>query len=136
SGFWWANSLNSFTRNTAVECDEYGFFFQATETAGFNLNLPVAQPNGTKKVVDIRTIPFVRFESNEAHCQRRHAFNLGGGVPFGRGNGDVVPDLHPPFEIRDFRAWNTHWAIHPAVPSVLVDGLDIHDSDYALWRPN
>src|SRR5262249_39249926 len=29
SGFWWANSLNSFTRNTAAECDEYGYFFQA-----------------------------------------------------------------------------------------------------------
>ena len=33
------------------------------------------------KKVDIRTLPFVRFEDNEAHCQRRHGFNLGGGVP-------------------------------------------------------
>src|SRR6185436_13847657 len=29
SGFWWANSLNAFTRNVAAECDEYGYFFQA-----------------------------------------------------------------------------------------------------------
>ena len=32
SGFWWANSLNSFTRNVAAECDEYGYFFQAAKT--------------------------------------------------------------------------------------------------------
>src|SRR5205814_2284010 len=29
AGFWWANSLNSFTGNVACECDTYGYFFQA-----------------------------------------------------------------------------------------------------------
>ena len=30
AGFWWANSLNSFTRNGAVECDRYGYRYEAT----------------------------------------------------------------------------------------------------------
>ena len=29
AGFWWANSLNSFTRNVAVECDRYGFRYES-----------------------------------------------------------------------------------------------------------
>src|SRR5262249_41401133 len=83
SGFWWANSLNSFTRNVACDCDEYGYFFQAAKTADFDPELSVQQPDGKRRPVDIRTLPFLRFEDNEAHCQRRHALNLGGGAPFG-----------------------------------------------------
>ena len=30
AGFWWANSRNTFTRNVAVECDRYGYRFEAT----------------------------------------------------------------------------------------------------------
>jgi hypothetical protein len=136
AGFWWANSLNTFTRNTACECDEYGYFFQATKTPGFDPTLTVRLPDGSKKSVDIRTLPFVRFEDNEAHCQRRHAFNLGGGVPFGKPNVDGVgPDLKHPFIIRNTKIWNVHWAFHPVSPSVLVDGMEISRSEYAVWRP-
>jgi hypothetical protein len=136
SGFWWANSQNTFTRNIACECDEYGYFFQAAKTADFDPVLPVLQPDGSRKKVDIRTLPFIRFEDNEAHCQRRHAFNLGGGVPFGKPNVDGVgPDEKHPFVIRNMRLWNVHWAIHPVAPSVLLDNLDIHDAEYGVWRP-
>ena len=136
AGFWWANSQNTFTRNVACECDEYGFFFQAAKTADFDPVLPVLQPDGRRKKVDIRTLPFVRFEDNESHCQRRHAFNLGGGVPFGKPNVDGVgPDARHPFVIRNMKLWNVHWAIHPVSPSVLLDNLDIHDAEYGVWRP-
>ncbi len=136
AGFWWANSLNAFTRNTACECDEYGYFFQAAKTVDFDPVLSVPQPDGSRRRVDIRTLPFLRFEDNEAHCQRRHAFNLGGGVPFGKPNVDGVgPDEHHPFLIRNFKVWNVHWAFHPVSPSVLVDGLDIDNAEYAIWRP-
>src|SRR5207245_1552868 len=132
----WANSLNSFTRNVACECDEYGYFFQGAKTADFDPVLPVLQPDGSRKKVDIRTLPFIRFEDNEAHCQRRHGFNLGGGVPFGKPNVDSVgPDAKHPFTIRNYRAWNVHWAIHPVSPSVMLDNLDIHDAEYGVWRP-
>lgn len=136
SGFWWANCLNTFTRNVACDCDEYGYFFQAAKTADFDPVLPVRQPDGARKNVDIRTLPFVRFEDNEAHCQRRHAFNLGGGVPFGEPNvGGVGPDEQHPFLIRNFRVWNAHWAIHPVAPSVLLDHMDVYNAEYGVWRP-
>jgi hypothetical protein len=136
AGFWWANSRNSFTRNVACECDEYGYFFQAAKTADFDPNLRVLHPDGKRHSVDIRTLPFVRFEDNETHCQRRHGFNLGGGVPFGPPNvAGVGPDEHHPFVIRRFKAWNVHWAIHPVSPCVLLDGLDVFNADYGVWRP-
>ena len=78
AGFWWANSLNAFTRNVAVECDQYGFRFEATQTPDFNPVLAVPQADGTRKKIDIRTLPFVRFDDNEAHSHRRFAMNLGG----------------------------------------------------------
>jgi hypothetical protein len=136
SGFWWANSLNTFTRNVAAECDEYGYFFQAPKTAEFDPVLAVQQPDGTRKKVDVRTLPFVRFEDNEAHCQRRHAFNLGGGVPFGEPNvGGVGPDERHPFVIRNMKFWDVHWAIHPVSPSVLLDGMEVFNAEYGVWRP-
>jgi hypothetical protein len=136
SGFWWANSLNTFTRNVACECDEYGYFFQAAKTADFDPVLPVLQPDGRRRKVDIRTLPFVRFEDNEAHCQRRHAFNLGGGAPFGPPNVDGVgPDERHPFVVRNLKVWNAHWAFSPVAPSLLLDGLDVRDAEYGVWRP-
>jgi hypothetical protein len=136
SGFWWANSHNSFTRNVAAECDEYGYFFQATKTATFDPVLSVRKPDGSRAKTDIRTLPFVRFEDNETHTQRRHGFNLGGGVPFGPPNvGGVGPDPRHPFVVRNFRMWDVHWAIHPVSPSVLLQDLAFHDAEYGIWRP-
>jgi hypothetical protein len=137
SGFWWANSLNSFTRNVACECDEYGYFFQVVKTPAFDPVLAIRQPDGTKKPVDIRKLPFVRFEDNEAHCQRRHAFSLGGSAGgFGGPTiGDVGPDARHPFVIRNLKSWNVHWAIHPVSPSVLLDNMDIYNAEYGVWRP-
>jgi hypothetical protein len=135
AGFWWANSLNTFTRNVACDCDEYGYFFQVIAGKDFDPVLSIPQPDGSKKRTDIRTLPFVRFEDNEANCQRRHAFNLGGGVPFGDGVAGVGPDVRHPFVIRNFRSWNVHWAIHTVSPSVLIENLDIHHANYGIWRP-
>ena len=136
SGFWWANCLNSFTRNTAAECDEYGFFFQVVKNDAFDPMLSIRQPDGSSKKVDIRTLPFLRFDDNEVHCQRRHGFNLGGGAPFGPPNvAGIGPDAQHPFVLRNLRCWNVHWAVHPVSPSVLMDGLVVHHAEYGVWRP-
>ncbi|HSQ58538.1 MAG TPA: hypothetical protein VLM40_22650, partial [Gemmata sp.] len=136
AGFWWSNCLNSFTRNVACDCNEYGYFFQAAKTPDFDPVLPILQPDGSRKKVDIRTLPFIRFDDNEAHCQRRHGFNLGGGVPFGKPNVDGVgPDARHPFIVRDMKIWNVRWAIHPVSPSVMLDNVDIQEADYRVWRP-
>ena len=136
SGFWWANSLNAFTGNVACDCDEYGYFFQVAKTPVFDPVLSVEQPGGQAKSMDIRTLPFLCFDNNEAHCQRRHSFNLGGGAPFGPPNiGEVSPDAQHPFVIRNLRLWDVHWGIHPAASSVRLEGVDIKNADYGVWRP-
>lgn len=135
AGFWWANSHNTFTRNVAAECDEYGFRFDVTKNTAFDPVLPVPQHDGSLRQVDIRTLPFVRFENNESHCQRRHAFNLGGfDANLSGGCGGVGPDIQHPFVIRNMRVWNAHWAFHTLSPSVMLDNFDIHHVEYGLWR--
>jgi hypothetical protein len=144
AGFWWANSRNSFTRNVAVECDRYGFKFEAepvkTATPGvnvivkedtpetFDLKLPVAMPQGGTSIVDIRTLPFIRFEDNEAHGQL-YGINLGEGV---RG---VGPDEKHPFILKNTNLWNNFWHFRPGTPATLVDGMDMYNGRYGLYRP-
>ena len=145
AGFWWANSLNTFTRNVAAECDEYGYRFDAVESPDFSLTLNVPQPDGERRRVDIRTLPFVRFEGNEAHTQRRHAFNFGGFSAEARnrenqgkseGVAGIGPDERHPFVIKDYLAWDVHWALHPRPPCVMLDGMEAAHSHYALWFAN
>ena len=44
AGFWWANSLNTFTRNVTCENDRYGYRFEATPNRRPGLIFPVAGP--------------------------------------------------------------------------------------------
>ncbi|MGC1274164.1 MAG: G8 domain-containing protein [Planctomycetaceae bacterium] len=139
SGYWWANSLNTFTRNVAVECDEDGFRLETVETPEFDPVLPVLQSDGRVEKVDIRTLPFVRFDGNEAHCQRLFAINLGGfsQSKFGDEDSDVEgvgPDYQHPFVLRNTKIWNTHWAFHCGSPSVMIDGMQMHACFYGIWR--
>ncbi len=139
SGFWWANSLNTFTRNVAAECDEDGFRYEAVERKDFNPVLPILQKDGTTKDVDIRTLPFVRFDGNEAHCQRLFAINLGGfaGGKFAAADSDVEgvgPDYQHPFVLRNTKVWNSHWAFHCGTPCTLIEDFAMHDCAYGLWR--
>ncbi len=130
AGFWWANCLNTFTRNVACE-NNYGFFFEARPSEKFSLTLPVARPDGTRRPVDIRTLPFVRFSDNETHCNNTVGFNLGEGV------GNVGPDAKHPFVIRNLKIWSEgYYAFRPMAPSVLVEGLQITRGAYGIYHPN
>jgi hypothetical protein len=130
AGFWWANSRNTFTRNVSCENDRYGFRFEATETSALKLTLPVQQPDGSLKAVDIRTLPFVRFEDNESHCEGLYGFNLGEGV------NRAGPDVRHPFIVRRTRLWMSHYAFRPEVPSLLVEDMKIHRAEYGVYHPN
>lgn len=131
AGFWWANSLNAFTRNVAAENGLYGFRFEATPSSGQSLELPVLHPDGTTSPVDIRTLPFVRFDDNEVHS------SLGlYGVNLGEGVGRVGPDVRHPFVVRNLRVWDVHYAFRPQVPSLLVEHLTIHGASYGVYHPN
>jgi hypothetical protein len=163
-GFWWANSLNSFTGNVAAECDQHGFRYEViakNAQFAFDPMLKIRQGDGSKKDVDVRTLPFIRFDDNEAHSQRRFGLNLGGmralsgkddyKDPSTAGSskpvfddqkvkqgdvGGVGPDRAHPFVIRNFKAWTSHWSYHSGTPSVTVDGLKTYDSNYGIWRSN
>ncbi|HZT80964.1 MAG TPA: G8 domain-containing protein, partial [Gemmataceae bacterium] len=130
AGFWWANSLNTFTRNVACENHRYGFRFEATKTSRLDLTLPVEGPDGERRPTDIRTLPFVRFEGNEAHCDGLYGLNLGEGV------NRVGPDERHPFVVRDMKIWEVHYAFRPQVPSLLVEDLRIHRAAYGVYHPN
>lgn len=130
AGFWWANSLNTFTRNVACENGRYGFRFEATRTSRFDPTLPVMQSDGERKPVDIRTLPFVRFDDNEAHGDGLYGINLGEGVD------RVGPDERHPFVLRRTKIWEVHYAFRPQSPCVLVEDMKIHKAAYGVYHPN
>lgn len=130
AGFWWANSLNTFTRNVSCENDRYGYRFEATPTQGFDLRLAVQQPDGSRKQVDIRSLPFVRFEANEAHSEL-YGLNLGEGEGVDR----IGPDERHPFVVRNTKIWNVEWAFRPESPLVLVDQMRISQAAYGIYKP-
>jgi hypothetical protein len=130
AGFWWANSLNTFTRNSTCENDRYGYRFEATSGSSFKTVLPVRQPQGTTQRVDIRTLPFVRFDDNEACCDGLYGFNLGEGV------NRVGPDRAHPFVIRNMKIWDVHYAFRPQSPSVRVENMRIMSAIYGVYHPN
>lgn len=130
AGFWWANSLNTFTRNVSCENNRYGYRFEAVETSALKMTMPVQQPNGDMKPTDIRTLPFIRFEDNEAHCDGLYGINLGEGVK------RVGPDEQHPFVMRNTKIWEIHYAFRPMSPSVQVENLRIHNAIYGVYHPN
>jgi G8 domain-containing protein len=130
AGFWWANSLNTFTRNVACENETYGYRFEATKTSQVDLALNVLQPDGTRQKVDVRTLPFIRFEDNECHSDGLYGFNLGEGVD------RVGPDQRHPFVIRNMKIWATHYGFRGQSPSVLLENMRIHRCRYGIYHPN
>lgn len=130
SGFWWTNSRNTFTRNVACENDQYGYRYEATSGSSFRTVFNIRQPDGTRKAVDVRTLPFIRFDSNECHSDGLYGFNLGEGVQ------RVGPDQQHPFIIRNMKIWNQHYAFRPQVPSLLVENMKIDHVHYGVYHPN
>src|SRR5262249_2125028 len=99
--------------------------------SSFSTKLRVLQPDGARQSVDIRKLPFVRFEGNEVHSSvGLYGVNLGEGV------NRVGPDTHHPFVVRDLKIWAVHYAFRPQVPSLLVEHLHIHHAAYGVYHPN
>jgi hypothetical protein len=146
AGFWFSNAHNSFTRNVAVECRQYGFRLDATPKAGvvelqeavvknlkygdpkaaFDLVMKVRQPDGSRKDVDIRTLPFIRFEDNESHSNNFWGLNLG------QVNGGVGPEATTPHVVRNMKIWAVIGGLGVEAPCVLIDGMTIHEATYGV----
>ncbi|MFO0800903.1 MAG: G8 domain-containing protein [Gemmataceae bacterium] len=131
AGFWWTCSLNSFTRNVATECGEYGFRYEATPTSALKLSFPIRQADGSRKPTDPRTLPFVRFEDNEVHSTNGlYGVNLGEGV------NRVGPDERHPFVVKNLKVWDVHYGFRPQVPNLRVENLTLHKVAYGVYHPN
>lgn len=148
AAFWWANGLNTITNNVGCENDQYGFRYDMQRTSRFDSRLPIKQPDGSEKTVDVRTIGISRFEGNEAHT------NFAGMVVAANGGRQpdapirdqrmldriksidwTGPDVRHPHVIRDFKIWEAHYAFRPHSPSMLMDGIRIHGAAYGIYRP-
>lgn len=130
AGFWWANCLNTFTNNVACGNERYGYRFEATPTKTFSLTLPIQQPDGSQKKVDIRTLPFVRFEGNCSHSNGTYGVNIGEGVD------RVGPDHQHPLIIRNLTTWAEGYSFRPQSPSMLVENLRLGAAAYGVYHPN
>lgn len=130
SGFWWANSRNTFTNNVTCENDRYGYRFEATETSAMKMQLPIRQPDGEFKTEDIRALLFVRFADNEAHCDGLYGINLGEGV------NRVGPTAEHPFVLARTKIWEVHYAFRVQSPCVSVQEMRMHNAIYGVYHPN
>jgi hypothetical protein len=149
AAFWWSNGRNSITRNAACENEEYGYRYDIQKTSGFKSELPILMPDGSKKAIDVRTIPIFRFDDNIAHTE-----GLYGMVVAANGNNQpdmsitddrslkmiqaidwTGPDTRHPHAIRNLTVWNAHYAFRPHSPSMLMENIRIHNVGYGVYRP-
>jgi hypothetical protein len=148
AAFWWANGRNTLVRNVGCENDQYGFRYDMQHTSQFDSHLPILQADGSKKSLDVRTIPIWRFDDNEAHT------NFAGMVVAANGGHQpdapiedermleqikkvdwTGPDTRHPHIIRNFTIWQSHYAFRPHSPAMLMDGLRIAHATYGVYRP-
>lgn len=131
AGFWWANGRNTLTRNVACQNFRYGYRFEIAKVHGKAPVFDVLQPDGSKQAVDVRTIPFLRFEDNESHSNGLYAFDFGDDP-----NGAVHGDKQHPFIVRNLRTWEDHYGVRPSVSYFLGEHIDIVDGVYGIYHPS
>ncbi|MBC8351647.1 MAG: hypothetical protein H8E66_06640 [Planctomycetes bacterium] len=149
AAFWWANGRNTLTRNVTCENDEYGYRYDMQRTSRFDTNLPILQPDGETKSVDVRTISIWRFEDNEAHSEGFYGMLVaanGNSQPDNAIRDEKMlerikrvdwtgPDTRHPHVIRNLTIWGSHYAFRPHSPAMLVENIRIHEAAYGIYRP-
>lgn len=149
AGFWWANGLNTLTRNVTVENDEYGYRYDIQKRSNFDPVLPILQPDGSEQDRDVRTLPIWRFDHNEARAEGFY-----GMVVAANGNDQpdsgirtqrmldrikridwTAPDTKHPHIIRNLKIGGAHYAFRPHSPAMLMEGIRIHSAVYGIYRP-
>lgn len=128
AAFWWANGRNSLTRNTSCENDEYGYRFDSQKRSNFDSNLSVMTPAGGFETVDIRTLPFYRFDGNEAHSEGLYGFAVAG-------TDGVGPDMRHPHVLKNLTAWQIHYGLRSELPTMWVENVKIDHAAYGVYRP-
>jgi hypothetical protein len=127
AAFWWANGRNTFVRNTACENNRYGFRYDSQRRSNFNSTLPVMMPDGKDRDIDIRTIPFYRFEDNEAHTEGLYGMTFAG-------TDLVSPDTRHPHILKNLTIWNVWYGLRPHIPKMLIENVKINYAAYGIYR--
>jgi len=127
AAFWWANGRNTFTRNSACENNRYGFRYDSQKRSNFDSTLSVMMPDGKEKNVDIRTIPFYRFENNETHTEGLYGIVIAG-------TDLVSPDKQHPHILKNLSIWNVWYGLRPQVPKMLIENVRINYAAYGIYR--
>jgi hypothetical protein len=121
-------------RNVACENDRYGFKFELRgKSRSFDPEMRLRAPDGELRTVDVRTLPFLRFEGNEAHSDGLYAMNFGDETDKNPG---VHGDRQHPFVVRDLKVWESHYVVRPNLQYFLLDGLDAFNSVYGVYHPD
>lgn len=128
AGFWWANGRNTLVRNVACENDQYGFRYDSQNRSNFDSHLAVRMPDGSPEVVDIREIPFYRFEDNEAHTEGLYGMAFAGTEGAG-------PDHQHPHVLKRLRIWQVHYALRAQLPTMWIEDVLIDHAAYGVYRP-
>lgn len=131
AGFWWANGRNTLTRNVACENNRYGFRFEIASIGRKPPAFPVKMPDGSTQEVDVRTIPFLRFEDNESHSEGLYSFFFGDDPA-----GSVGGTEKHPYIARNLRAWETHYALRPNLTHFLMEKLNVDGAAYGVYHPD
>ncbi len=144
AAFWWSNGRNSLTRNVSCENEEYGFRYDSQSTRSFNSNLAVRTSDGGEQKVDVRTLPFYRFDSNEAHTEGLYGMVFAGnnqsGEPINKAEDfarldRTGPDTRHPHIVRNSNIWHVHYGLRPQIPNVMLEHTRIAHATYGIYRP-
>lgn len=127
-GFWFANANNTFTRNVATQNERSGFQFHMAAEDGFN---PVLLLRDRETPVDVRTLPFRKFEDNESHNDLFYGFWFGDDtnhVPGTTGTFEV------PFVAKNLKAWRINYGLRNHIRYSLMDGVWIGYANYGIYH--
>lgn len=119
AGFWWANGMNGFVNNVAAECDRYGFLYEIPA----DIRNSVQQPDGSlRDNVQINTLPFIRFDGNEAHGMMMYGFS---------GEGEAKPDN--PFVISNHKSWQVRYGLRAVGNYTFVQNYNAWQATYGFY---
>ncbi|MBW3540459.1 MAG: G8 domain-containing protein [Planctomycetes bacterium] len=149
AAFWWANGRNALVRNVSCENDEYGYRYDMQHSRYFDSRLMIASTDGRQQLVDVRTVPLWRFEDNEAHTEGFYGVVIAangnqqpdtsirdeGTLERIRGIDWTGPDTNHPHVIRNLAIWESHYAMRPHSPSMLMENVRIDRAAYGIYRP-
>ena len=108
----------------------------------FDSHLPIRGADGSRSVVDIRTLPIYRFQDNESHTEALYSFSLTAtdllgysGIPARTALDGPPDDVRHPHVLKDLTAWQTLYGLHPELPTMWIENVTLDHAEYGVYRP-